>query len=218
MNAIARNIKKRSKVKYFLDTEFIEAGRKNPLQLISIGIVCEDGREGYSVSNEFDETLASDWVKENVISKLNPMIPRQPVWMIAKEVEQFILEGSGKPEFWAYYADYDWVVFCQMFGTMMDLPKGFPMYCRDIKQLCDDLGNPRLPKQESGEHNALEDARWNKQAYDYLTANLDIKHGKTCNKKPHTLTGYLHDAEDDSPYYVDGVSYCGRCHQYLDSK
>jgi hypothetical protein len=73
-----------------------------------------------------------------------------------------------KPEVWAYYADYDWVVFCQLFGTMMDLPKGYPMYCRDIKQECDRLGNPRLPEQGKGEHNALADARWNKKAYEFL--------------------------------------------------
>lgn len=70
--------------------------------------------------------------------------------------------------FYAYYADYDWVVFCQLFGTMMDLPKGFPMYCRDIKQLCDELGNPKLPEQGKGEHNALEDARWNRKTYLWL--------------------------------------------------
>jgi hypothetical protein len=51
---------------------------------------------------------------------------------------------------------------------MMDLPKGFPMYCRDIKQLCDELGNPKLPEQGKGEHNALEDARWNRNAYLWL--------------------------------------------------
>jgi hypothetical protein len=78
--------------------------------------------------------------------------------------------NQSKPEIWAYYADYDWVAFCQIFGTMMDLPKGFPMYCRDIKQECDRLGNPDLPSQEQGEHNALYDARWNKQAWEFLQA------------------------------------------------
>lgn len=53
---------------------------------------------------------------------------------------------------------------------MMDLPKGWPMYCRDIKQFCDDIGNPRLPEQGKGEHHALSDAKWNKQAYDFLLA------------------------------------------------
>ena len=35
--------------------------------------------------------------------------------------------GDSKPEFWGYYSDYDWVVTAQMFGTMMDIPKGWPM-------------------------------------------------------------------------------------------
>ena len=77
-------------------------------------------------------------------------------------------ESMTKPEFWGYFADYDWVAFCQIFGTMMDLPKGWPMYCRDIKQLADSLGNPELPTQSSTEHNALNDARWNKQAWEFL--------------------------------------------------
>lgn len=25
-----------------------------------------------------------------------------------------------------YYADYDWVAFCQLFDRMIDLPKDFP--------------------------------------------------------------------------------------------
>lgn len=76
--------------------------------------------------------------------------------------------GTPKPEFWAYYADYDWVVFCQLFGTMMDLPSGFPMYCRDIKQECDRLGNPKLPKQGENEHNALADAQWVRESWEFL--------------------------------------------------
>lgn len=35
-----------------------------------------------------------------------------------------------------------------------------------------------------------------------------------CPKQPHDRLdgGYLHRADDDTPYTVDGVSYCGRCH------
>lgn len=165
-------------MKYFIDTEFIERGHKYPIQLISIGIVAEDGREFYAISNEFDPLTASDWVKENVISRLGSDTQPQPIWMITKDVEAFIREGSGKPEFWGYYADYDWVVFCQLFGTMMDLPKGFPMYCRDIKQLCVSLGDPVLPKQATAEHNALADAKWNLEAYDYLNEVRRLREGK----------------------------------------
>ena len=40
-------------------------------------------------------------------------------------------------------------------------------------------------------------------------------HGQDCNKAPHIGTGYLHDVNDDLPYDVDGVTHCGRCHEYL---
>jgi len=92
-------------------------------------------------------------------------------WKSRNRIREDILEfcNHGKPEFWAYYADYDHVVLCQLFGKMIDLPKGWPMYTRDIKQLCDSLGNPKLPEQDtSSEHNALFDARWTKEAYEFL--------------------------------------------------
>jgi hypothetical protein len=40
-----------------------------------------------------------------------------------------------------------------------------------------------------------------------------ITHGISCPKVAHTKgNGYLHDELDDTPYDVDGVMYCGRCH------
>jgi hypothetical protein len=173
-------------MEYFFDTEFIEGGKT--IDLISIGIVCEDGRELYLLNFDCNYSKASKWVKLNVLNLIpEPSAPRLYVtvndfrnsqewkagWrnksQIAKEVIHFCdPEIYGEPEFWAYYADYDWVAFCQLFGTMMDLPKGFPMYCNDIKQECVRLGNPELPKQEKGNHDALQDARWNKRAYEFL--------------------------------------------------
>lgn len=40
-------------------------------------------------------------------------------------------------------------------------------------------------------------------------------HGAECQKAPHTGSGYLHAADDDGPYNVDGAAYCGRCHHCL---
>lgn len=159
---------------YYLDTEFIE--RPGSIQLISIGIIDEFGKHKYyAISSEFDPETASDWVKENVIAKLEPedVVPRKTIEEIKKEVIAYLeytnymkffeeenkfmkIVGDKEEEreyielpdkdikFWAYYADYDWVVFCWIFGTMMDLPKGMPMYCRDLKQEVDLL---ELPKQ-----------------------------------------------------------------------
>jgi len=147
---------------YFIDTEFIEI--PNTIQLISIGIKCEDGRKYYAISGEFREETASDWVKENVIIKLEG-IERKSIKQIRKEILGFT-KGTS-PEFWGYYADYDWVVFCWIFGTMMQLPANYPMYCKDLKQLLD-AGHKKIIPSPVGEHNALVDAEWNEQLYNHL--------------------------------------------------
>jgi hypothetical protein len=157
-------------MRYFLDTEFIETGRNLPpsIDLISIGIVAEDGRELYLVSSDYDAGLANDWVKENVLPALvgTPTVPNTA---IRDQVLEFCNpEKYGNPEFWGYYAAYDWVVFCWLFGAMADLPKGYPMLCLDIQQFRNSLGSPQLPKQVESEHHALSDAKWNKVAFDFL--------------------------------------------------
>lgn len=174
-------------MRYFYDTEFIEDGKT--IDMISIGIVDETGRSYYAISTEFNAKKASKWVKDNVLAHLPPrhvnlsdvsVSPRLKeeslAWksrlQIRNELLHFINQDFGLPEFWAYYADYDHVALCQLFGTMMDLPHGWPMYTRDIKQLCDSLGNPELPKQDEAEHHALADARWNKKAFDFLMATV----------------------------------------------
>ena len=151
--------------RFFLDTEFIERGPNYPISLISIGIVDQEGREFYAENYECPWNDAGEWVKANVYPHLKG--PRLTLAAIAKGVREFI--GDCKPEFWGYYADYDWVVFCQIFGAMVDLPKGWPMYCRDINQACGEL---RLPQQSSTEHNALNDAKWNKEAFEFVGASL----------------------------------------------
>jgi len=151
-------------MKYFFDTEFIE--RPCTIDLISIGVVCEDGRELYCISNEFDESKASQWVKDNVITKLGNH-PRVTRGTIKNLLLAFV--GEDKPEFWAYYADYDWVALCWLMGTMMELPDGWPMYCRDLKQWADTIECGDIPEFNTGdEHNALADAKQNMKAYEWL--------------------------------------------------
>jgi len=182
-------------MRYWFDTEFIEDGQT--IDLLSIGMVAEDGRELYAESLDADLSRANAWVKENVIAHLWSQQPdkrSENLWSrdggidgllsrkdIAREIEAFCDPATyGKPEVWAYYADYDWVVLCQLFGRMIDLPKGWPMYCRDIKQEADrieawirDFNSAPdwrliLPKQESSEHHALADARHNRVMWEFL--------------------------------------------------
>lgn len=165
------NARNDERLRYYLDTEFYEDGRT--IDLISIALVCEDGREFYAVSREAQLHRASPWVRDNVLPKLPPY--GRPEWMSRAEIRQGIVdlvapvdEYSPKNQFWAYYADYDWVALCQLFGTMMDLPEYMPKYCMDLKQLAVMKGDPRLPKQEVGEHDALADARWCARAHAFL--------------------------------------------------
>ena len=170
-------------MRFWFDTEFIEDGKT--IDLISIGLVSEDGREFYAINSDCDYDKASQWVRDNVLVQLKA---HTETYLTRSEIRDAVLEfvgeypiatGATKPEFWAYYADYDWVVLCQLFGTMMDLPKGWPMYCRDVKQLCDMLGNPALPTQGKGEHHALADARWTKSAWNFLFAEWERQHDES---------------------------------------
>jgi len=175
-------------MRYFLDTEFIEY--PNTIQLVSIGIVSEDGRSYYAISSEYDFFKANKWVIDNVITpiytdtvhsdKQNNVsiswfhkIYGKPIKQIENEILTFVgypKYPQGKPEFWGYYSDYDWVVFCWIFGKMVDLPSGFPMYCKDLKQLMDEKGFKKPPIQSpDGEHNALIDAKWNKELFETLS-------------------------------------------------
>ena len=231
-------------MKYFLDTEFIEGTQKTifnktkpTIDLISIGIVCEDGREYYAISKDFNlkEAWNREWIKDNILfpifkelvnlefekdflafleysfnkkdfktllnkyGKTNKQIAIEILDFINTNgtlihranqnqeniVFQDIIEQYGKPEFYGYYSDYDWVVFCWLFGTMMELPKGFPMYCRDLKQTMDEKApdgkyipknstsgfpikeHQKYPKQIN-EHNALADAKWTYKLYKFL--------------------------------------------------
>ncbi len=161
-------------MKWFLDTEFNEDGRT--IDLISIAIVAQDGsRSCYWESEEFKPGLCNDWVKANVLPHLRGGSYATSRSVIASELAHVVLgeDGEGKPEFWAYFADYDWVALCQLYGPMVDLPNGFPRYCRDLKQLMDELEvkKSELPKQSGTEHDALADATWNRDAYVWIAEN-----------------------------------------------
>lgn len=149
-------------MRVFFDTEFIEDGRT--IDLISIGMVREDGAEYYAENVDCDITRASPWVKENVFPLLKHGDARRSRTRIANDLIKF---AGKEPEFWAYFADYDWVVLCQLYGTMMSLPAGWPKFCLDIQQSAY-LRRASLQRPEGGDHNALEDARWNMRVWQQL--------------------------------------------------
>ncbi len=147
--------------RFFYDTEFIEDGRR--IDLVSIGIVGEDGREYYAVSTEFDPAPALPWVREHVLAQLPS--PADPAWRsrerIRDDVLAFLTAGAGPVELWAWFGAYDHVALCQLWGAMPALPRGLPRFTRDLRQLWEEVGCPPLPPTPPDAHDALADARHN---------------------------------------------------------
>lgn len=177
-------------MKIWYDTEFIDNGFT--IEMLSIGMVREDGKTYYAVTDN-TVTVAKafnvTWLRDNVMKYLpykgrnwdteanvdHPDFQHiKPKDQIAREIRKFCTE-HGTPELWAWYAAYDHVVLSQIFGRMLDLPEGMPMYTLDLKQEHHRLGFPRLPEQTGGEHNALADAQHNKVVWEYLQKYSDLR-------------------------------------------
>lgn len=148
--------------RYYLDTEFHEG--PGVLELISIALVCDDGREFYAVSSTFNRRRLDPWVVANVLPHLPAKHHRKTPAQIATDLRAFV---TGEPEIWAWFASHDWVLFCwALGGRMVDMPKGWPQAPMDLRQTIIERGIPRksLPTQIGTEHDALEDARWLRDA------------------------------------------------------
>jgi len=150
-------------VKYWIDTEFIATPYS--IDLISIGLVAEDGREFYAESSEVDWSKASLWTLENVRPQLDGKGMRRVE--IGYALRDFT-DGDEHPVFWGYFPAHDWVAFTWLFGHMDELPFHYPQLCLDIKQWAIELGDPELPHQVGTRHHALHDARWTRQAWTFL--------------------------------------------------
>lgn len=179
------------------DWEFLEDGRH--IDPISIGMKADDGREYYAVNALLASRSwkgrrlrrrirKNEWLMENVVPHLpkphgdwNLHMPQswlfnyhdpavKPMSRIAEEVMEFIRATGPDVQLWANYGSYDHVCLAQMWGRMIDLPEGVPMFTNDIQQEARRLGIgwDELPKQESGEHNALADARHNQTVRRWL--------------------------------------------------
>ena len=163
------------------DTEFLEDGRT--IELISVGMVREDTAKLYLINQDLDfgKLVGNEWVMENVVPHLPVRMRADECpewdyehkdffrvnsrWRIKAAVKEFVLQYP-EPVLWADYGAYDHVVLAQLFGRMIDLPDGFPMWTGDLQQEAARLGYPKLePDETVGQrpHHALadaEDLRW----------------------------------------------------------
>jgi 3'-5' exoribonuclease-like protein len=163
-------------VRFFYDCEFIEDG--TTIDLVSIGVVDESGREFYAVSTEFDPNRAIDWVRHNVLAKLPS--PGDPVWRSREQIRADLLaflEAPGEPiELWAWMSAYDHVALCQLWGDMRALPRQLPRFTHELRQRYEDAGLPPIPPAPPDQHDALADARHNLARWRALGAATHIAH------------------------------------------
>jgi hypothetical protein len=158
-----------------MDTEFVEDGKT--IKLLSIGLVAEDGAELYRICADpyaMDAAMRHPWVRENVLPSLPVTMADgwyrwdeghpdfAAVWLrntVAEDVKNFI-RTTEQPVLYADYGAYDHVALAQLFGPMIDLPVGIPMWTADLRQEWARAGKPELPSLPGVTgHNALSDAR-----------------------------------------------------------
>lgn len=142
------------------------------MDLISVALVCEDGREFYAENADFD------WESVRLLAaNPDPRVSETPRWLLDNVLDHLagpalsvtdirggILELVGddaRPQFWGWYSDYDWVAFAWIFGRMADLPAHFPRFCRELRQAIEKTGiHAKSITLDGDEHHALADARW----------------------------------------------------------
>ncbi|MFT4126676.1 MAG: polyadenylate-specific 3'-exoribonuclease AS [Gordonia sp. (in: high G+C Gram-positive bacteria)] len=163
-------------MRFFYDTEFIEDG--TTIELISIGVVADDGREFYAVSTEFDPARAGSWVRANVLPKLPS--PSSAAWRSRREIRDALLEfltaDGSAIELWAWVGAYDHVVLCQLWGAMTALPRPIPRFTRELRQHWEAAGRPHLPPAPDDAHDALSDARHNHRKWQAIEAARSRAH------------------------------------------
>lgn len=151
------------------DTEFLDDG--STIAPISVAFISpSDGAELYAISDDISviaRAAENAWMRDNVLRWLPVDIDWRPTYgaltafcswdpdhpdyrrvktleEIRDMVEDFVLERKD-PQLWAYYGAYDHVLYAQLFGPMVDLPNGMPMYTMDLKHETVMRGDPQLP-------------------------------------------------------------------------
>ncbi len=126
-------------MKVFFDTEF--TGLQKDTSLISLGMVSEDGHTFYAEFTDYHRHQINDWHKDNVLTHLSlrhytPHFSHISVpekWVRAKGPRNYIgncitnyFRLIGQPvELWADCCAYDWVLFCDIFGSALHIPSEF---------------------------------------------------------------------------------------------
>jgi hypothetical protein len=180
-------------MRVFCGCNFVERGRELPIQLVSIGMVREDGHEMYLINEEcLSNVVRHPWLSVNVVPELPIAFDDPYIFQWNKDHEDYanvmamdaiplaihdfltsrtfsISSGEGldadPTELWAWYGAYGHVAMCQSFGSLAELPPGVPTFTHELQQLAEEHPQVVLPPQPIRRHNAMHDARWVQEAF-----------------------------------------------------
>lgn len=175
-------------MKVFFDMEF--TGLHQNTTPISIGCVCEGSTSSfYGEFTDYDANQVDDWIRDNVLAKLRygrkHRDPEQ-VWHEGAFSNDIRVSGNkeavgsaldmwlyrlhqvdGQPiEIWSDCLAYDWVLFCELFGGALYIPKFIYYIPFDLATLFRVKGiDPDISREEyigyrntSHKHDAINDA------------------------------------------------------------
>ena len=137
-------------INIYFDTEF--TGLQQNTDLISIGMITEDGKQFYAEFTDYRNYLCDSWITENVIRKMT-----HPKKFISDrmttitggqyEVREFLLDwfdrqrknGDEKIQFVSDVCHYDFVLLIDLlsdseYSSAINLPNYISPYCHDINQ------------------------------------------------------------------------------------
>jgi len=169
---------------YFLDTEFTNLPWISRPQLISIGLVKENGESYYACLNDFSLERASDFVREKVLPSLECVAVRKSSHDVAQEILNFVNEYSPTKIYCVFptendlirmsvpkdiqgiltkYEDLDFQLFRNLFAN--NYPEKWVSIASSLNPIVQILkDNKRLPKNNDA-HNSLSDALWNRRVW-----------------------------------------------------
>ena len=176
---------------FFLDTEF--TGLHRNTTLISMAIVAETGEDFYCELVDYDKSQVNPWLQDNVITYLDGDLKNASRFNFHNDRNIHFSGTHGelaenlvkwfsrfdKVHIWADCLAYDWVLFCELFGGAMQIPKNIFYIPFDLSTLFLVKGiDPNISREEfsglSGMgkkehiHNALYDAKLIKACYEKL--------------------------------------------------
>lgn len=172
----------------YLDCEFLPAD-PSTRGLVSIGLTDDQGVDYYAVNRDFDMKafkkipfmMANVWPslpkphgdrrlygKWPRLDLMHPSVKSVP--QIGQDIaDYFAATDADTTRLWAWYGGQD---ICRLHSLWDNdwqaMPGQIPQWFNELETLRWQAGNPEMPEQSAGLHNALADAKHNRTMHQFL--------------------------------------------------